>query len=79
MSDFALIMSKNKNNKLIEVNYLNKRFAVQNLKIGDKLSGDKRRNKGKKNLIDFKIKLNEDDWMFNRSVTTRDQRKSFKL
>ena len=79
MSDFALIMSKNKNNKLIKVNYLNKRFAVQNLKIGDKLSGDKRRNKGKKNLIDFKIKLNEDDWMFNRSVTTRDQRKSFKL
>ena len=32
-----------------------------------------------KNSINFVIKLNEDDWMFERSVTTRDKRKSFKL
>ena len=68
--------------------YLNKWFIVQNLKIAKKKlisklfvrhsSGDKRRNEGK-NSIDFLVKLNEDDWVFEKSVTTRDQRKSFKL
>ena len=42
-------------------------------------SGDKRRNEGKKNSINFVIKLHKDDWLHERSVTTRDQRKSFKL
>ena len=42
-------------------------------------SGDKRWNEGKKNFIDFVIKLNKDDRLYKRSVTTRDQRKSFKL
>ena len=28
---------------------------------------------------DFVIKLDEDVWMFEKSVTTRDQRKSFRL
>ena len=42
-------------------------------------TGDKQWNEGKKNSIDFVIKLNKDDWMFERSVTTRDQHKSFKL
>ena len=36
------------------------------------LSGDKRRNEGKKILVGFVIKLNKDDWMFEKSVTTRD-------
>ena len=51
-------------------------FKIANKKLISKLfvrhsSGDKRRNERKKNLIDFVIKLNEDDWMFERSVTTR--------
>ena len=32
-----------------------------------------------KNSIDFVIKLKEDDWLFERSITTCDQPKSFKL
>ena len=41
-------------------------------------SGDKRRNEPKKNSIDFLIKLNEDDWMFEKDQPC-DQRKIFKL
>ena len=69
--------------------YLNKWFVGQNLKVANKKlisklfvrhsSGDIRRNEVKKNSIDFVIKLNKNDWMFEKSVTTRDQRKSFKL
>ena len=40
-------------------------------------SGDKRRNEGKKNLINTLIKLNEDYWMFEKDVRTRNQRKIF--
>ena len=68
---------------------LNKCFLEQNSKIANKKliiklfvqhsSGDKRQNKGKKNSIDFVINPNEDDWMFEKSVTTRDQHKSFRL
>ena len=43
------------------------------------LSEDKCRNEGKKNLIDFQIKLNEDDCMFKKGVKTRNQRKIFQL
>ena len=43
------------------------------------LSGDKRRNKGRKNSIYFLIKLNEDDWVFEKGVKTPNQRKTFKL
>ena len=32
-----------------------------------------------KNSIDCLIKLDEDDWMFEKCVKTRDQRKIFKL
>ena len=70
-------------------NNLIKWFMVQNLKIADKKlisklfvrhsSGDKRRNEGKKSSIDFFIKLNEDDWMFEKDVKTGDQGKIFKL
>ena len=69
--------------------YLNKKLVVENLKIANKKlisklfvqnsSGDERRNEEKKNLIEFAIKLDKDDWLYERSVTTRDQRRSFKL
>ena len=42
-------------------------------------SGDKCGNEGKRSSIDFLIKLNEDDWMFEKGVKTRDQRKIFIL
>ena len=42
------------------------------------LSGDKHWNEGNKNSNNFAIKLNEDDWIFERSVTRCDQCKSFK-
>ena len=68
---------------------LNKRLVEENLKIANKKliskllvrnsSGDERRNEEKKNLIEFAIKLDKDDWLYERSVTTRDQRRSFKL
>ena len=56
-------------------------MKIANKKLISKLfvrhsSGDKRRNDGKKNSIDFVIKLNEDDYMFERNVTIRDQCKS---
>ena len=56
-------------------------MKIANKKLISKLfvrhsSGDKRRNDGKKNSIDFVIKLNENDYMFERNVTTRDQCKS---
>ena len=41
-------------------------------------SRDKRQNEGKK-LNCFLIKLNEDDWMFEKGVKTRDQRIILKL
>ena len=79
------VESKRKRKKNLGFNGL----IVQNLKIVNKKiisklfvrhsSGDERRNKGKKILIYFVIKLNEDDWMFQKHITTRDQRKSFKL
>ena len=42
-------------------------------------SGYERRNERKKNLIDLLIKMNEDDWMFEKGVKTRDQRKIFEI
>ena len=63
---------------------LNKWFVVQNLKIANKklisklfvqhLSGDKRQNKEKRNSIDCQIKLNKDDWMFEKGkcIITQD-------
>ena len=40
--------------------------------------GDKRRNENRNKLNYFK-KLNEDDWMFEKGVKTRNQRKIFEL
>ena len=68
-------------NPMCAKTYSDKKFT--NKKLISKLfvrhsSGDKHWNKGKKKLFDFVIKLNEDDWVFEKSVTTCDQRKSFK-
>ena len=46
--------------KLINKKLTSKLFARHS-------SGNKRRNKGKKILIDFVIKLNEDDWMLGEA------------
>ena len=47
-------------------------LKIANKKLISKLfvrhsSGDKRWNKGNKNSIDFVIKLNENDWMFEKA------------
>ena len=57
---------------------------IANKKLISKLfvqhsSGDKCWNEGKKNSIDFVTKQDKDDWLFERSVTTCDQCKGFKL
>ena len=59
-----------------------KQQNLTNKKLTSKLfvrhsSGDKRRKERKKILIDFVIKLNENDGLFKKGVTTCDQRKSF--
>ena len=64
--------------------YLSTWFRVQNSKIANKRlspsflsntrQGDKRWNE-EKNSIDCQIKLNEDEWTFEKGVKTRDQRK----
>ena len=64
--------------------YILGNYTIVNKKLICKLfvrnsSGDKCRNEGKKNPIDFVIKLDDDNWMFEKSVTTRDQCKSLKL